>query len=334
MVRPSISLLIFNRGDPTEALELVRQLSDRFDEVVVIDSSAHEGWEALLRGLRAPKERAVRVIPTGYTDLLLPFGVGEITSEWVFYCDPDEEPSSDLLRRFQHLELADGFVVRRWERTLNAYTSHLRLFRRRCFFAPNPAYAFPEIRGTLSKLPRNERIVHHRDFRSDVEGYLARYMDLESFERPVDRFWFRDVLGARPGASGAGARTATTPSPPLPLSGPAAALAALLSALRELLRSGSPAWARFQWTYHRARAQFMGALPSEERTRRAEITFAARRAGGLIRYLGFDDPGYVRRLSQGFTWDVEGNAVLHRLIDYRFAHGIPMPSWKPIPNPS
>jgi len=333
MSSPSVALLTFDRNDPTRTLGLVRRLSDHVQETVVVDSSDPAPWGVLEAGLHPPGQRAVRVIPTGYADLLQPVGVDEITSEWVFYCDPDEEPSPDLLRRIANPEGADAFVVPRWERTLGAYTPHLRLYRREAFIAPNPAYAFPGIHGVVRKLPRNECLVHHRDYRSALEDdYRTRVMDLESFERPVDAAWFRGAL--RPafrGSSTAPPETPTSP-PPRPISDAAATLATAAVAARELLLTGSPASAAFRWRYHRARLRFQAELSPQERRRRSEINQATRAGGGLIRYLGFDRPQYVRSLSASFTWDLDGPTVLHRLIDFRFEQGAPMPSWEPNPS--
>jgi hypothetical protein len=330
MTPPSVALLTFNRNDPVRTIELVRRLSDYVTEAVVVDSSDPAAWKLLEGGLSPPTHRAVRAIPTGYADLLQPVGVDEATAEWVFYCDPDEEPSPELLRRVAHPEGADAYIVPRWERTLSAFTPHLRLYRRGAFMAPDPAYAFPGIRGTVRKLPRSECLIHHRDYRAALaEDYRSRVMDLESFERPVDGVWFRAVLGPAVRLSRVGSPPDAGVSPRTSIPESAAALGTLVVAARELFRTGSPAAAAFQWKYHRARAQFQAGLPEEERRRRAAITRATRAGGGLIHFLGFDRPVYVRTLTSSFTWDLDGPAVLHRLIDYRFQHGHPMPSWQP-----
>jgi hypothetical protein len=334
MPAPSVALLTFNRNDPKRTLGLVRRLAGAVVEAVVVDSSDPGPWESLERELSSPGQRAVRAIPTGYADLLQPYGVDAVRAEWVFYCDPDEEPSPDLLRRLSNPEGADAYIVPRWERTLGAFTPHLRLYRRSAFLTPDPAYAFPGIRGIVRKLPRAECLVHHQEYRPAVDGeYSARYVDLESYERPVDSLWMRRALafgGSSPSTEGGGRRS---PASSRPISGAAAATGALATAARELVRTGSPAAATFQWKYHRARIRFMGSLSPEERSRRAAITRATRAGGGLIRYLGFDRPEYVRALSESFTWDREGLEVLHRLIDYRFERGEPMPRWQP-PTPA
>jgi hypothetical protein len=330
MASPDVALLTFNRNDPIRTLELLDRVADHVREAVVVDSSDPTPWRKLERGLRPPSRRALRAIPTGYADLLQPVGVDEATAEWVFYCDPDEEPSPGLLRRLTDLDGADAYVVPRWEESLGAYTPHLRLFRRSAFVAPDPAYAFPGIRGKVGKLSRGERLVHHRDYRSAVYGdYRTGMMDLESFERPMDRTW---VWGALAGA-GRSPTASRSPVSPEAASEVAVTLVSLRLAATELLRTGSLAYSAFQWAYQLERARFYWALPPEERRRRAQITRAARAAGGLIRYLGFDRPEYVRSLSEGFTWDVDGLTVLHRLIDFRFSEGTPMPSWPP-PTPA
>jgi|HubBroStandDraft_1064217.scaffolds.fasta_scaffold08440_7 hypothetical protein len=335
MAGPTVGLLTFNRNDPRRTLDLLRRLSGNVTEAVVVDSSDLGPWRDLEAGLQPPRLRAIRAIPTGYADLVQPTGVAALTTDWVFYCDPDEEPSPGLLHRVAHPEGADAYVVPRWEQSLRAYTPHLRLYRREVFVPSDPAYAFPGIRGVVKSLPRSERLIHHRDYRMALAAdYRTRVMDLESLERPVDGVWFRSVLPGSHGSRSRGSSQAGGPTPVIPISPVAAAFAAGVSAARALLQTGSLPFSTFQWRYHRARAQFQAALSREEQDRRAHLTRSIRGAGGMIRFLGFDRSDYVRDLTATFTWDMDGLEVLHRLLAYRLDRGHPMPAWTPDPSGS
>lgn len=195
MPTPSVGLLTFSRDNVEDVLELVRDLRSEVDEVLVVDSSSPDSWDRIDRGIAAMDAVRVRVLPTGYMDLLLPFGVHELRSEWVLRLDPDERPSRGLLDRLGRLGDSDGFVIPRWEVSWKAYTHHLRLFRKSRFGTPSPAYGFPEISGRLDRLPRSECVIHRRSYGTKLSAdYTSRVMDIESWERPLDSTWLKQTV--------------------------------------------------------------------------------------------------------------------------------------------
>ncbi len=331
MTADSVGLLTFTRNNADEGIDLLRRLPPGVSEAVVVDSSDPPEADRLVRGLSRSSDRVVRAIPTGYANLLIPLGVDEVHSAWVLHCDPDEEVSPGLTNRLQHLESADGYVVPRFEPSLDAFSYHLRLFRRDRFVPPNPTYGFPRVNGKVVKLPSDECFVHRRRYGPSLDrDYKTRVMDLESIERPLDRLWLMQVLPILR------ARRARDKAPPLSsrssgelLSPTSALLASLAVSVFGFLRTGSPRFAEYLWRYHRARAMFWATLSSEERSRRSNITRDVRGHGGLTHYLGFDDPPYVRNLTESYSWDRSGIEVLHELIRHRFEKGIPMPRWSP-----
>jgi hypothetical protein len=325
-----VALLTFTRNNVTDGLALLRRLPTSIDEAIVVDSSDPEGSAQLERELPKPIGRLVRAIPTGYSDLLIPFGVSEIRAEWVLHCDPDEEVSPGLANRLTRLGDSEGFIVPRYETSPGAYTYHLRLFRPDWFRPADPTYSFPGIDGRVRKLPEVECLIHHRSYGPPLSADYAReMMDIESFERPLDRKWLRDVLPwprLRRADKAPGPNETNDAGEPL---SPAAAMLGTLSATTlGLLRTGSRRFAAFQWRYNRARASFRAGLPAPERARRQRITAETRQNGGLTHYLGFDDPSYVRALTSTFAWDRPGLDVLHELIRYRFEQGRPLPDWR------
>jgi hypothetical protein len=100
-----------------------------------------------------------------------------------------------------------------------------------------------------------------------------------------------------------------------------------LATIQGLRRTGSPRFALYQLAYHRARVSYYRALSESERQVRRAITSEYRSRGGMIGYLGLDHPSRVESLTRSFTWDLDGLAVLHRLLHYRHDHGEPMERW-------
>ena len=325
----SVGLLTFSRNNVGEVTELVRRMRTHVDETVVVDSSDRDRWSELEQGVNFPKVHVVRAIPTAYLDLLLPFGVSMLDADWIFQCEPDEEPSDQLISRLRNTGEAAGFVVPRYEASVRAFTHHLRLFRKSCFSPQNPAFGFPTIRGRVVRLPRSECLAHHRDYSAGItDDYRVRVMDLESIERPFDLVWLRDSISLHSGHRA----VCLLPLPkeardPRRLSRPAITLGMLAGTFLDAVRFRSWEYSVYAWKYRKAALAFVSALPPEEVSRRYAMTLAARRNGGLIRYLGFDDPEYVQRLTSSFTWDLDGLAVLHTLLQIRFEQGSPMSDW-------
>ncbi len=325
----SVGLLCLTRNNPEEALQLAGRLRSHVDEIVVVDSSDPERWSLLEKGLDGPNESVARALPTGYSDLLVPFGVAALRTDWVFQCDPDEYPSNGLLARLREPGNADGFVVLRREATVGGVTRHLRLFRRTHYSPANPSYGFPSIRGTVVSLPSTECLVHRREYRDGPSGdRWGRYMDIESIERPPDDRWLRDATTLRLGPRSLrvlpGLGQTSTPGR---ISPPAQELGMILGSLLDLVASRSPGYAIYTWRYRQGVRAYLRRLGPAEVERRYRLTLDIRSNGGLVHYLGFDRPEYVRRLTATFGWDREGLSVLHELLRVRFESRQILPEW-------
>jgi hypothetical protein len=321
----SVALLLFTRNNLEEAVPFLTRWRSEFGEAVVIDSSDPPGWTLHGAALVESCDRVVRAIPTGYQDLLLPFGVAAVRSEWTFHCDPDEEPTPALLARLAALRDESGAIVPRFERSLRAYTYHLRVFRTSAFVVPDPAYAYPQIAEPVVKFERREHVIHSRVFGPPLSpDYLRRVMDLESMDRPPDTAWLRSLLPFRRRTTAA---AGSSPEGPVRLGRLSARVGVGLAALQGLRRTGSMRFARYQLAYHRARVTFFEDLSEEERERRGRITAEYRSRGGMIGYLGLESPARVGALTRTFSWDVDGLTALHRLLAYRYEQGRPMETW-------
>ncbi|HXQ93715.1 MAG TPA: glycosyltransferase [Thermoplasmata archaeon] len=319
--RPTVALLIFTRNDLPAAWEVVRRIAGPVDEVVVVDSSDPAQFEVGRRG--APPEppvRVVRCLPTGYIDIVIPFGVAHVRSDWTLRLDTDEEVTPDLWERLLRLDDVGGYLVPRWEAQLGSSTTHLRLFRTRSYAPATPAYDHARIRGPVRELPRSERIVHHADFRAyEGRGEKAgRNVGPESYERPFTRAYAKAVLF---GSSGAPSSRGGEPLGPI-----SSRLVLAVDALRTWLSTGTWRSARFVWRYGLARRAFVESLSPADQERRLTIAGEIRASGSMTTYLGFDDPGYLAKLTAEWDWSADGPVLLDRLLQYRHAHGRPVAS--------
>jgi hypothetical protein len=321
--RPTVALLIFSRNDLPSAWTVVRSLTEVVDEVVVVDSSDPDRFaEGMARPPAPAGVRVLRVVPTGSADLLHPYGVAHVRSDWTLRVDTDEEVSDELRRRLGTLGDSDGYLVPRWEVGLRAYTWHVRLFRTHAYVPAVPAFANPTVRGTLRPLARRERLVHHADFRQYGAGgdRWTRYADVESYERPFSRSYARSTLSPFDRGVGPWERTDR------PLSPPAARFVLGVEAVRSWLTTGSWRFASFVWRYGLGRISYAERLGGDERSVRLAVTAEIRAAGGMVRYLGFDDAAYVDRLTADWAWSSDGPELLEELLRYRHAHGRPRPT--------
>jgi hypothetical protein len=319
---PSLALLMFTRNDGDRAVASVRDLAGAFDEVVVIDSSDPGPFERLKQTLPSGKTRIHRVVPLGYVDLLRSYGLSKVHSDRVLLVDSDEGISEKLRAALPTLVEHDGYIVPRWESSLGVFTYHLRLYCPAAVrFGPR-SWAYPIVDGSTGKLPIDQCLIHSADYAHylDREDRAQRYMLVESFERPYTRGYARQALWPVELSNEEAANLST------PLSGPGVRALLAVEFVRNLLRSGSLKLARFHLDYAVAKASYLDRLPAEELARRLLIHREIREAEGLLKYLGFDDPAYVDRLTERFDWNLDGPGVLERLIDGRHRRGSPIES--------
>jgi hypothetical protein len=318
---PTVALLLFSRNDLEAALTLVRAIRGLVDEVVLVDSSDPAQIAARTDDLEVLSVRTYRTLPTGYVDVLVPYGVSRVVSDWTLRMDTDEELSPGLRSRLRTVGSHDAYVLPRWERDLGVFTPQLRLFRTRAYVPAPMAFLDPEIRGTVGTLPSDAFLIHRAPYGSFLDSHVrgARYLNVESYERPFNGRFAQEALTIRarrrevvlPGGRDAGSR------PDAPVSFAASRFLLELDPLLGLLRTGSVRFSRFQRRYGLARWRFVHALDDSEQRRRLETSKEIRAAGGMSRYLGFDDFDYLDRLREEFDWTIGGPELLERLLRYR-----------------
>lgn len=137
--------------------------------------------------------------------------------------------------------------------------------------------------------------------------------------RPYDRSYLRQTLGLRPQPpSGQGSESDYEPQT---MSPPLTRVALLLEAVRTTALSGSIGLARFGFAQGEARLRFLADGTPEHRNWLASAAREVWRAGGLIDFLGFEDPAYVGRLAQVADSMTDGPSLLEFLIRQRVDSG-------------
>jgi hypothetical protein len=319
----TLALLTFSRNDVDEVVRNVETLRQLVDEVVVVDSSFPAARSKLSQALRPPRERLCVAPPLGNVDLLRSFGVAQVTSDRVVLLDSDETLSPALRDALPELCHAEAYVIPRWESALRAFTHHLRVFQRRSVSYTGRSYDFPHVNGVTRVLPRRLHILHAapggRDYWASNDR-ARRYLLSEMLERPYDWNYLRQTLGLR-AASPVIPEGVTGTQTRAGLSEPAVQLVLTFEAARTLLGSQSLGLAKFRLEQGRQRTAVWSALPAAEKRWIEDTGRQVQLAGGLVQFLGLDDPAYVERLNELLDPMLDGPDVLKFLLEIRAATG-------------
>jgi hypothetical protein len=323
---------MFNRNEGPGIRRNLGAIDSVVDEVLIVDSSDPEEFERLNSDLSSAKVRVVRALPLGCTEPLRPWAFRQIASEQVLSLDSDEEASPELLRAVPTLRSADGYFLPRWEQKIDAYSFQLRLHRREALTYRGTIHESPVALGGTEQLSLPIRIVHHADYRNYLgktprgDGYLL----IEAYERPFSAEHLREEYPGRIGRTILGHGGGS------------------ISPLRAAMIAASHRWRRYNRLnglrgnyltgkylagYVRARYRFFRSLSESERQLATTISREIATAGGVVKYLGFDRPGYIERMTESFPWDRSGSRALVELLRFRHQHGTPMPKWGALPPP-
>lgn len=122
----ALALLMFSLNENEGVMRNVRLLRDEVNEIVVIDSSRKESYLELLGQAEEYGVRVYRVIPVGYPEPLIPYGLTKVDSRYVFRLDADEEPSRPLAANLKNLTDCNAYIVPRYELGLRTFTRQAR----------------------------------------------------------------------------------------------------------------------------------------------------------------------------------------------------------------
>lgn len=324
----TLALLVFHRNQRPGLQRLISTLGPVVDEILIVDSSDPPEFEGLEAELGSESVRFVRALPLACTEPLRPWAMAQLSSDRVLALDCDEEPSAELVAAVRDLDSTDAYLIPRYEQSIRAYSDQLRLYRRGAVRYSGTIHESPEVLGLVGRLSPPLQILHHADYRRYLDGTDARrsgYLRVEAYVRPFRATQLRKEYTGRL------ARILTRRRD----DGVGPVVAHLLAASHRVRRynprngiRGNYLTGKYLAAYVRSRYRFFRSLPPDERQRAADIAGEAERAGGVVRYLEFDRPGYLEGLTRSFSWDRDGALVFTDLLRYRHAHGAPLPSWQ------
>ncbi len=114
-----ISLLIFSRNDTANALDLAKSLLGSVDQVVIVDSSDEKEHKELVEKARQHhKIEVYYTLPLGYPDLLRAYGIGKCKMEWILLLDTDERLNGEFVQNLKEVvkgTKCDAFAIKRYE---------------------------------------------------------------------------------------------------------------------------------------------------------------------------------------------------------------------------
>lgn len=186
---PILSLLIFSRNDNENALELAASLVDSVDQVVVIDSSDEKEHTELIEQIQSySKIEVYYALPLGYPEPLYYYGRGRCKGDWILYLDTDERINDKLkadLRALINDPSIDVYKINRIavqkdsRRVVSTQDLKARLFRKECVRYLGYINGTPEITGRVQVLPDQYYIIHALDQNSSK---IRRYITIELYE--------------------------------------------------------------------------------------------------------------------------------------------------------
>jgi hypothetical protein len=331
-VRESIALLMFTRNDIEDAIAVIDCVAPAVDEILIVDSSSPDVSALLQERIRTMETECqiLRYLPLGMTEPYRPAALARLRSKYALHLDSDEMPSPELIGSLPSLTSADGYWIPRFEKSLDAYSYQLRLYRARCIDFTGSIHEQGTVRGRVDFLPRNLSIVHNTDYadysRHSKESRRGSYFVAEAFLRPFSESYMRSLIKSRYIRALVRDRDKLLPTWVVRIIIEIVALRRYLNPnrIRANHRVG-----RLLKEYSIARHRYFLSLSEEEQRLALSICGEVVRAGGLIRYLGLDKLGALERLTATFSWDRPGAEVLKELLFHRHYFGVPLDSFRP-----
>lgn len=173
---PKISTIIISFNEEANIERCIESVAGISDEIVVVDSGSTDRTAEIAR--RYTDRVIIREWP-GYGKQKQ-WALDQVSHEWVFSVDADEEVSPELKAEIETLDFrADGYYLPRRVWYLNRWINHcgwypdyvLRLFKKkRGGFTDNILHESVVLKGTTERLKNN---LHHYSYR-DVTHHLEK----------------------------------------------------------------------------------------------------------------------------------------------------------------
>ncbi|MEM3715025.1 MAG: hypothetical protein QXF82_08770 [Nitrososphaeria archaeon] len=130
----NLCLLMFRYRQNEIVLKRINDFYDSVDEILIIDQSPCEEYESFKNRINAlSKVNVMKVLDLGISDFWHIYALQNIKSDTVFYIDPEDEPSPDLLKDIRKLgeELNEynGYYIKRYY-SQKIYDLQFRIFRK------------------------------------------------------------------------------------------------------------------------------------------------------------------------------------------------------------
>jgi hypothetical protein len=184
-----ITLLIFNRNDNDNLINLVKDLYDYVQHIVVVDSSDDDKRQEIIEFSKSMyKIKYLYVAPLGYPDLLRKLAYRKSPSDWILLIDTDERINEEFKRDVGKIvgsNEAEVYGIWRyplfdsWSKKKKIRTMQIRLFNKNFVEDMGIIHELPIIKGRFKVLDEKYYIIHlHREM-----GRENEYRRLEIFDR-------------------------------------------------------------------------------------------------------------------------------------------------------
>lgn len=346
----TLSLLIFTKDGTEEAIKIVRNLYSVVDDVFIVDSSTKEKSKVLYDEKKRYKLSKMRIFytpPLGMVDPVRTFGIKNCRGEWVLYLDHDEEINDEFkadLRKIIDEAKDEGLTCNRVEyvkggKLRAANDTQMRLFKRNKTYYTGASHEIPIVEGKIGDLPSKYYIIHnHPDYYTsdrplspaEWEAFTKRYVPFEMYTL---RFTYRSFLALikrkrktklfdyyfKLKSAIFGIRLDDE------LSRFDYQLLIILQIAAHL--SNAFTWrklfafseTRKIWVTQNIKLDMFFDVPEGERKLQLDICKEIDAAGGLIKYLHFDDNKVVAAVTKKYkNSEVNGIALLEKLLKDRY----------------
>ncbi|MGC8688989.1 MAG: glycosyltransferase [Thermoplasmata archaeon] len=184
-----ITLLIFNRNDNDNLINLVKDLYDYVQHIVLVDSSDEDKRQEIIEfSKRMGKIKYLYVAPLGYPDLLRKWAYRKSPSDWILLIDTDERINEEFKKDIGKIVVsneADVYGIWRYpisdpeSKKKKIRTLQIRLFNKNFVEETGIVHELPIIKGRFKVLDEKYYMIHlHREM-----GREDEYRRLEIFDR-------------------------------------------------------------------------------------------------------------------------------------------------------
>ena len=184
-----ITLLIFNRNDNDNLINLVKDLYDYVQYIVIVDSSDENKRQEIIEfSKKMEKIKYFYVAPLGYPDLLRKWAYKKIPTDWVLLVDTDERVSEEFKKDITKIissNEADVYGIWRYlvfkNKKRKVRTLQIRLFNKHFVEERGIIHELPVIKGRFKILDEKYYILHLNELKRENEYKMIEIFDRYSY---------------------------------------------------------------------------------------------------------------------------------------------------------